>query len=82
MCQNWGQVQSELAYDDLMYFNNVFCRNLRLRWEWDTSTGGKLGQAFARDLQDYFKDNVQNGCPTEKDPLGPFEEEKRNEAHQ
>lgn len=66
------RVRAELARDDLMFFNDFLSNNPRLLWYWDTTNGGKLGMAFAGDLQAYYKENVVKGSPADRDPNGPF----------
>jgi hypothetical protein len=68
-----------LLQDNLDYFNNLLCGNPRLLWYW-SQEGGKLGQEFAKKLQNYYIDNVleydpktrTNGCITLVDSQGPF----------
>jgi hypothetical protein len=64
--------RAELARDDLMFFNDFLSNNPRLLWYWDTTNGGELGSAFARELEVYYKENVVKGSPADPDPNGPF----------
>lgn len=64
--------RAEIAYDDLLYFNDLLCRNPRLLWYWDSQKGGKLGREFAAELGDYYSQNVLKDCPASEDSAGPF----------
>jgi hypothetical protein len=70
--QGKDALRTQLALDNLEYFNNMLCSNPRLLWYWNPQDGGKLAQEYAADLREYYKQNVLKDCPTSEDPTGPF----------
>jgi hypothetical protein len=74
------RARAQLAQDDLLYFNDALRSNPRLLWYWDHKDGGKMDREFARNLRDYYQENVLKDCEyctSSKDTSGPFTSERK-----